>query len=272
MTQLSERVRAYLPAVLAGGAIAAQITYPLAQDDARDVMTIVVVLLSAAACLVHAAVNRGAAWTAGLLITTAGIGLASEVVGTATGIPYGCYSYATDRLGPDIAGVPFVVPLAWTAGFYPVWCVSVYITRRHWKRAVLTVVGVVGWDLYLDAQMVADGQWRWCVTDSGLPGLEHIPLTNYAGWLLVAVLMVTVMSAIDSRLRVSDCPPRVSDSRRDTVPLVLFAWTWLGSALAHSVFLSAPELRFSAVYGLLVMGVLGMPLARKLLAERAPRR
>ncbi len=66
--------------------------------------------------------------------------------------------------------------------------------------------------------------------------------------------MATVLVLVDSRSDRADTP------RHDAVPIALFLWTWLGSALAHSVFLDAPELRYSAVYGLVVMGVLGVPL------------
>ncbi|WP_425295701.1 hypothetical protein [Nocardia abscessus] len=45
-------------------------------------------------------------------------------------------------------------------------------------------------------------------------------------------------------------PPRL-------VPVTLFLWTWLGSALAHAVFLG---LLPSAGYGFAGMAVLGVPL------------
>jgi len=82
--------------------------------------------------------------------------------------------------------------------------------------------------------------------------MSSIPLTNYAGWLLVATLMAAVMEAVNRVVA-----PRASD---DVVPIGLFLWTWLGSALAHAVFLDGPELRFSAVYGFVVMGSVGIPL------------
>lgn len=250
-----------VPVVFAGAAIAAQILYPLVHGGVRDVVTVFVVVLLAAASITHAAVTRGGRWAAGLVVVTAGLGLVSEVAGTATGFPYGCYDYSVDRLGPALAGVPLVVPFAWTAGFYPVWCAASALARGPHRRAVrvaLTTVGVVGWDLYLDPQMVADGQWRWCVTDAGLPGVEHIPLTNYAGWFIVATVMAVAVDRIDRRFG-------TRTRHRDGVPIGLFLWTWLGSALAHSVFLDAPELRYSAIYGWCAMGILGVPLLVSLL-------
>ncbi|MDH6290185.1 hypothetical protein M2275_005108 [Rhodococcus opacus] len=72
------------------------------------------------------------------------------------------------------------------------------------------------------------------------------------------------MDRIDRRL---DAGTR----HRDGVPIGLFLWTWLGSALAHSVFLGSPELRYSAIYGWLAMGILGVPLLVSLLRPRARR-
>ncbi|WP_241386165.1 carotenoid biosynthesis protein [Rhodococcus sp. CH91] len=259
---VSTRWRTILPVVPAVGAVLAQIAYPLAQGDARDLATVGVVTLLTTACLIHAALNRGVTFAVVLFMSSAGIGYLSEVVGTMTGYPYGCYSYVTDRLGPAAFDVPLVVPLAWSAGLYPVWCVASRLVRSGPGRVGAVTVGMLGWDLYLDPQMVADGHWSWC-NGGGLPGIEHIPLTNYAGWLLVAALMATVLVLVDSR------SGRTGTPRNDGVPLALFLWTWLGSALAHSVFLDAPELRYSAVYGFVVMGVLGVPLLVSLVRSRA---
>ncbi|MDH6279649.1 carotenoid biosynthesis protein [Prescottella agglutinans] len=251
-------------AIIAATAIAAQIAYPLVDGRSRDVVTVAVVALLAAASIVHAVAVRGGRWASGMVLATAGIGLASEIVGVATGIPYGCYEYASGRLGPSLADVPLVVPLAWTAGFYPVWCAASLITHSRLPRIALATVGVVGWDLYLDPQMVADGQWRWCVTDAGLAGIEHIPLTNYAGWLVVAAVMTVLVDLLDRRIG-----PAPTSPARDAVPIALFLWTWLGSALAHAVFLNAPELRYSAIYGLVAMGVVGAPLLLRLSRSRS---
>lgn len=251
-------------------AITAQIVYPLVTGSTRDTVTVAVVVLLAAASITHAALSRGAVWAIALLIGTAGVGLVAEMLGTATGFPFGDYYYATDRLGPDIVGVPAVVPLAWTAGFYPIWCAVGYVLRRsgqsqEWTsvhRAVVTAIGMVGWDLYLDTQMVADGQWTWTSSISGLPGLPSIPVSNYLGWFVVALVMSAFVEFVSVRLNANE--PRDPASRKpavsDTAPLVLFMWTWIGSALAHSVLLTGPELRYSAMYGFAAMGIVGVPL------------
>ncbi|MFE3443982.1 carotenoid biosynthesis protein [Nocardia sp. NPDC059180] len=244
---------ALIPGVLATVWLLAQIAYPLTSGAARDRVTVAVVLLSAATALAHATYTRGPRYALGFLVIVSGLGLLAEIIGTATGMPFGCYDYATDRLGLAVAGVPLVVPLAWTGGVYPIWVVAGLLTERAWARIALTAVGAVGWDLFLDPQMVADGQWQWCVTDAGLPGVEHIPLTNYLGWLIVALVMAVLLTGWE----------RTAPQRHGgvAVPVAVFLWTWLGSALAHAVFLDLPA---SAWYGAAGMALLGVPLLVRL--------
>jgi len=244
------------------GAIAAQIAYPLTSGAGRDLVTVVVVLALAAASVLHAAATRGTPWTLGLLVVTALGGFGAELLGTATGVPFGTYSYdGTGRLGPELAGVPVLIGLAWTAGAYPAWCAAARVVRTRqrarWVRTVgLAAAGLAGWDLYLDPQLVADGHWTWAVRDAGLPGVAQVPVSNYLGWLLVALVMAALLAAVTVA-----SPRTAATHRSDAVPLALFCWTWLGSALAHAVFLGMP---YSAVYGAMVMGVVGVPLLRSL--------
>ncbi|WP_082393007.1 carotenoid biosynthesis protein [Nocardia arizonensis] len=266
MTILRSLTRFPVAAVCAALLIAVQICYPLTADAARDAVTVTVVLLSAATALTHAAATRGPLFAAGYLMIVYGLGLLAEAIGTTTGFPFGCYAYAVDRLGPALGGVPLIIALAWAGGLYPVWIVAGALTARHGSRIALTAVGAVGWDLYLDPQMVADGAWRWCSAAPGLPGLADVPVTNYAGWLAVGLGMAIFLDGWDHAV------PRPDDTRTPVfraataVPIVVFCWTWLGSALAHAVFLGLPA---SACYGALGMGVLGVPLLIRLSRDRS---
>ncbi|MGW5383674.1 carotenoid biosynthesis protein [Nocardia sp. NPDC003963] len=249
------RWRDLLPAGLLVVLVGTQIAYPLTSGAARDAVTVAVVLLTAGTALLHAAVTRGIGYAAGFLVIVSGIGLAAEAVGTATGIPFGAYEYADGRLGPELFDVPLVVPLAWTGGLYPIWVVAGLLCPGPVTRIAATAIGAVGWDLFLDPQMVADGQWQWAVTDSGLPGLAEIPWTNYLGWLAVAAVMAGALTGWERS---------AARSARIGVPVVMFLWTWLGSALAHAVFLGLP---YSAGYGAVVLGVLGIPLLVRLVRD-----
>jgi len=234
--------------VLGVVAVGAQISYPLTTGHARDGVTQAVVVLIAATCVVHAADTRGWRWAASLLAITVGGGLVVEAVGTATGLPFGHYAYADGRLGPVVAGVPVVVGLAWTAGAYPAWCAAQRVALGHRPvQVLLAAVGLASWDLYLDPQMVADGRWRWVPEFAALPGLPEIPLSNYLGWMVTAVLMMLALHVI----------PGADRAHADVLPVWLYLWTWLGSALAQAAFLGLPV---SASYGLAAMGVLGLPV------------
>ncbi|ATL66922.1 carotenoid biosynthesis protein [Nocardia terpenica] len=249
-----------VPGVVAVLLVLAQVAYPLTVGVGRDRVTVVVVMLSAATGLAHAVVSRGVGFAVGVLVIVAGVGLVAEIVGVATGLPFGCYEYAHGGLGVEVAGVPVVVPLAWAGGLYPVWVVAGRLSVRGWLRVSLTAVGAVGWDLFLDPQMVADGRWRWCSAWPGLPGLAQIPWTNYVGWLGVALLMAVLLEVLD----------RGSPRRAVTivVPVVVFLWTWLGSTLAHAVFLGLPV---SAGYGFVGLGLLGIPLVCAIFRDSSPR-
>ncbi|MFD4354153.1 carotenoid biosynthesis protein [Nocardia sp. NPDC058518] len=265
--------RRAIPAVTALALVLVQIAYPLSAGVTRDRITVVVVVLSAATAVAHAATTRGLRWACGFFVIVSGLGLTAEIVGTATGFPFGSYAYAVDRLGPALADVPLAVPLAWTGGLYPIWVVAGILADgqradpssvSNARRVGLFALGAVGWDLFLDPQMVADGQWTWSVTDAGLPGLPEIPYTNYLGWALVAVIMAVLLTLLD-RLLAPPGDPSVA------VPVAVFGWTWLGSTLAHAVFLGLPA---SAIWGFAGLGLLGIPLFLRAtcVLSRRPRR
>ncbi|SIS20647.1 carotenoid biosynthesis protein [Williamsia sterculiae] len=247
-----------------GVCIAAQITYPLVTASTRDATTVAVVLAGVVAMVAHARAvgtsRRTVAWMVAVPLVT----FVAETVGTRTGFPFGAYHYATDRVGPAVASVPLVVTLAWFVGVYSVWRVACWVfPRRRVVRVVTAVVAMLGWDLYLDPQMVAEGLWTWEHPHPALPGVPDVPLTNYAGWVLVAVVVFALVAVLD----------RVRGGHRGfpVVPGVWFAWTWLGSALAHLVFLDDRQLAVGVPYGLVAMGVLGVPAAIRAIEKRTGR-
>ncbi|MGH8969149.1 MAG: carotenoid biosynthesis protein, partial [Actinomycetes bacterium] len=94
MTMVGRRPAAAtrLPWLLAATTVAAQIAYPLADGAWLRRVTIATVVLFFATCVTHALVHRGPAWALGLVVVTAGGGLAAEAVGVRTGLPFGDYS------------------------------------------------------------------------------------------------------------------------------------------------------------------------------------
>lgn len=241
--------------------VAAQVCYPLTGGAQRALVTVAVVVLLASACVTHAGATRGPRWASGLVLITVGGGLLAEYIGTASGIPFGSYVYTTGgALGWELGSVPLVIGPAWTFGTYLAWCAAQAVLAEPRRGAATVLVaawGLASWDLYLDPQMVADGRWNWTGGGPGLPGVPGVPLSNYAGWLLVALVLCAGIHRMDHAL--GQPPPEY-----DGLPRMLFCWTWLGSALAHATFLN---LAASAGYGLAAMGLIGIPVLATLLGH-----
>lgn len=113
-----------------------------------------------------------------------------EFVGVTTGVPYGRFEYLAG-FGPVVGGVPVALPVL----FVPLVVNAVLLThllavRIGWVGrvgAAVTVVVVV--DLVLDPAAVAVGLW----TFPGGGSYYGVPASNFVGWVLSAVVSVTVL-------------------------------------------------------------------------------
>jgi putative membrane protein len=233
---------------LVGAGVLAQVAYPLVDGSARDALTVGTVVVCCAAAVTHAAVTRGVRTAALLVLVTAGGGLLVEAVGLASGVPFGRYDYA-GSLGPKLLGVPLVIPLAWTMMAWPAWLVAARVARR--ARVLVAGWALASWDFFLDPQMVDAGHWTWSDPAPGLPGVAGVPLTNYAGWTIVAMLMMAALAAV--------LPAEPAGA--DLPMFAFYLWTYASSVLAHLAFFGLPG---SALWGGLAMGVLAVPLALSL--------
>ena len=251
MADLGARDRLRLPAVLAGLGVAAQIGYPLVHGSARDHDTIAIVVLIGTAMLGHA-YRCGVLWPVAAITVLGGFGV--EQLGVQTGFPFGRYTY-TGSLGPRLWGVPVVIALAWPM---LAWAAALVAHRLVHRRAARIAVGawaLATWDLFLDPQMVAAGHWHWRHPSPHLPGVPDVPLTNYAGWLAVSMLMSAALQAVLDR---RDHSPR-------GVPIPLYLWTWASSTLALAAFL---HLGAAAAWGGVAMGTVAVPLIASLRRAR----
>ncbi|MCG5467141.1 carotenoid biosynthesis protein [Micromonospora sp. LAH09] len=281
---MTRRISWALLAVL----VLAQICYPLTTGATRAGLTVATVVLGWLLSVGHALLSRGPRVAAALVAVATGGGFAIEAIGVATGVPFGSYDYSGE-LGPKLAGVPLIIPLAWTWMAWPAWLAAVRLTGGGASRAsdndatagggasrasgngattglwvrriALATVGLAAWDLFLDPQMVAEGYWVWRDATPALPGLPGIPVSNYLGWLLFAVLMM-------SALRPLAGPAAEHTDRRDHPMVALYLWTYFSSILAHAVFLDLPA---SALWGAAGMSVTAVPLAVTLLRARRAR-
>lgn len=246
--------------------VLAQICYPLTTGQARARLTVATVVLGYLLSVSHALLSRGPRTAAALVAVATVGGFAIEALGVATGFPFGSYDYSGE-LGPKLAGVPLIIPLAWTWMAWPAWLAATRLTggdtgggRFPGRRVALAAVGLAAWDLFLDPQMVAEGYWVWRDATPALPGLPGIPVSNYLGWLLFAVLMMGALRPLAG-------PAVGGTDERDGPMFALWLWTYFSSVLAHAVFLDLPA---SALWGAAGMSVAAVPLAVTLV--RAHRR
>jgi putative membrane protein len=157
---------------------------------------LIVVLL--AACAVAFAAD---AWGPRRALSAFGaavlIGYAAEVAGVLTAFPFGAYRYS-GVLWPQVTGVPVVVALAWGGMGLAAYAVAaVVVPAGGWARVGAGAGALTAWDLFLDPQMVRLGMWTWA--EDGF--YRGIPLSNFAGWLLVSALVVLVVGRIGGDAR-----------------------------------------------------------------------
>jgi putative membrane protein len=245
-----------IPWLLMLAMVGAEIAAVASGGQQRITLTVAATVLFALASLTHAAAHRGPVWAFGLLLLAGGGSLLANVVNQRTGYPFGHRTYA-DTLGWEIAGVPAVVPLGWLAMAYPALLVARHLGVRRGRgaRTVLAALTLATWDLFLDPLMVGAGHWRWADPTPALPGIPDVPVTNYLGWLVVALAVMALMETL--------LPPRVAD---DAVPSVLYLWTFAAWVVAAVVVFDDPSV---ALAGGIAMGIFALPFAWSLFQTRA---
>jgi uncharacterized membrane protein len=221
--------------------VLSNILWILTEGNTRDALTIAGVTLLFAASLTHSLNTRGAAWTLACFAIACGFGWAIEALGTTTGWPFGEYEY-TDRLGPHLGAVPLLIPMAWAMMAYPIYAV---VERTGWNRLarIALAAGVLAtWDLFLDPQMVAEGHWVWRSTEPAIPGLPGIPISNYLGWIIAALILMSLLTLL--------LPARPGAPIAQ--PMTALTWVYIGNIMANAVFLGRPAV---ALVGGVAMGI-----------------
>ncbi|WP_432873325.1 carotenoid biosynthesis protein [Microbispora rosea] len=170
--------------------VAAQIATGLRPQDLR--LTAAVVVLLAVGALAFAAAAHTPGRAAGAFAAAVAVGYAAEWIGTRTGLPFGDYRY-TDVLWPRPGGVPLIVALAWGGMGLAAHAVARRVAPRGRLTPILVgALALTAWDLFLDPQMLRLGLWVWAE-----PGpYRGVPLTNFAGWLLVSFLVMAIIDRV----------------------------------------------------------------------------
>ncbi len=206
-------------------------------------MMMVATFLQATAVFVLLVESWGWRKSVGTAVVVGLLGWLLEAVGTATGFPFGLYDY-TDKLQPQVAHVPLLIPLAWFMMMPVSWAVASLLgrgTRPWWSFILLSAAAMTAWDLFLDPQMVMWEFWLW----RDVPAFNYfgIPWQNYAGWLLGAAVITAVVMLVVR-------PPWKKIPHRalltiysivwflQTVGLLIF-WGMIGPALVGGVVMGA---------------------------------
>ncbi len=136
----------------------------------------------------YAVQRHGArAWLAFLVAFVFGVLI--EAVGVRTGVPFGAYDYMDGGL--QVLGVPLLVPLGWWA--FTLVSIVIAPVRLRWLLAPLALVA---WDVGLDPLMVQQGVWTF--SNGAYFG---VPLSNFLGWFLSGLVLMTLLQAILPNLR-----------------------------------------------------------------------
>lgn len=233
----------YVPWAFAGATILGQIVWVLVGSGGRTALSILTVVTFFLASASHAYLNRGPSWTAGYLAISLLFGWGIEVLGLATSFPFGTYDYST-TLGLSVGGVPVVIPLAWSMMAYPCLLAAQRLSTTALGTALLGGFLLASWDLFLDPQMVSQGFWTWQQVGWTLPGIPGIPLQNFLGWLLAAIVLMALLDRL----------PRKTAS--DAVPTTLLTWVFASNVVANLVFFGRPGV---ALWGGVCMGVVVVP-------------
>ena len=175
-----------------GVMVAAMIATPLFDqggEQRRALANVVVLSLFAVGLLTTWAVHQTRAIVAAgaVVMTTYFI----ELLGSTTGFPFGAYDY-TSALTPQVAGVPLLVSFAW-AGITLVVYGMFAGGGVRWVQLSIMAASITAWDVFLDPQMVGEGYWQW---QSASLAFRGIPLVNYAGWFVTALINSALVTAI----------------------------------------------------------------------------
>jgi carotene biosynthesis associated membrane protein len=224
----------------------AQPIYSLLPKDLEMTGTLFIVMTSTAFAFLHLFVSRGPRAAASMLVLCFLIAGSLEMLSVHTGFPYGWYAYS-EKLGPGLAGVPLLVPLCWQMMAWNAASVARLITSKRWFLPV-AALALTAWDVFLDPQMVRAGLWTWARNGEYV----GIPLENYAGWLLTALILFAAFS----RLNGEHAQENSHLTWFSVLPVLSYCWTWFGSSIVNLFWWGQPVV---AVAGFIAMGVFAVP-------------
>ncbi len=182
------------------------------------------ILIAFAALAASLSARAGWGWLPALLVS-GGLSLGAELLGTATGFPFGVYRY-TELLGPRVAGlVPLLIPFSWFMMAFPCYVVALGMTKGRIGRWGIGALLLTTWDLTLDPAMSSlTRYWIWEV-----PGPYYgMPAVNLAGWFATGVAIMAGFDLVRADGVARRIPVPLMEGYYATVLGLSFAMTIVG--------------------------------------------
>ena len=119
----------------------------------------------------------------GLWLLVASVAYAIEVIGVQTGVIFGSYTYGW-VLGPQLLQTPLMIGVNWLLLVVAGSSLMASLGISGLGAVLATALMLVGVDALMEPVAMALEFWHW-------PG-GHVPLQNYVGWFLVAVVLCSL--------------------------------------------------------------------------------
>ncbi|SEM24826.1 carotenoid biosynthesis protein [Nonomuraea pusilla] len=242
--------------------VALQVASGVSADPVPFTTPVVGLLALAAVCLTAA--SYGWARSSAAFAAAALTGYAAEFAGVRTGLPFGEYRY-TGVLRPELAGVPTAVAAAWGGMGLAAYAVGRAafgqgaasppraasrrgrFLRSGWPALAGGACALTAWDLFLDPQMIRLGLWEW----SGAGAYRGVPVSNFAGWLAVSLLVMAVIRGV------------LGEPRRNAGPVVPYGVMAAMETVGFAAVFSPPDPLVAAAGGT-AMGAFTVAAASRL--------
>jgi putative membrane protein len=162
-----------------------------------------------------------------------GVGTIFESISLRTGFPFGHYRF-TDLMGPQIAGLPMLLALAYVGMGYLSWVVGLALlgdeNERLSRRSIVLLplmasIVMTAWDLSMEA-VWADIDHAWVWQDGGL--YYGVPISNFFGWLFTTYVFYQLFA-----LYLQNRKPIPADTNHWLLAILFYFLSAAGNLLIH---------------------------------------
>lgn len=107
------------------------------------------------------------------------LGMIAEIVGVATGFPFGTYRYGAN-LGPKLLGVPLLIGCNWAVLVFIGGAIANRISSNLWIKAIIGGVFMIALDIPMEILAPTFDFWEFTPAP---------PIENYISWFVIGALM-----------------------------------------------------------------------------------